>query len=402
MNQIAAMLYPRRRAIASTQVGLFLFLLLVSLLLISPAQAQQSGSVSGSVFEDLNLNQIFNLRESALDGWEVNIYRDNTLLETTTTNTSGRYSFNNLSSDIYEVALVVPNTWVVVGEDSVSVDLKSENIQVDFANYKIVADQMNIVGPYGGMSVHNQSIKVLSPTSVQITWFTNRLATSQIVFGQNSINPKSIILRDNNIGYPYSSHFNFSAITFRTVVLNNLQPNITYYYRAVSLPKPTQWRGANRIFSEEFTFTTNAVADEPALEFSNDPGIVKGVDSGGTTTQTVVIENEGELNSEPIAEDESEMVKDEQATPPTRNCTAYIWILLVINILAIAYAASRSKESKSQNLANMWWILSILMIVPVILGYAECWLVIWLLIMLIAEVILIAALSKKKEEPLVQ
>lgn len=405
MNHISTMLYLKRRVIAATQIVLFLFLLSSSLLLISPAQAQQSDSISGSVFEDLNLNQVFNLHEQALDGWTVNLYKGNALLKTATTNILGEYAFNNLKLDIYEVKLEVPNTWVTVGKNSVSVDLKLNlNIQVDFANYKIVADRMNISGPFGGMSVSNQSIKMLSPTSVQIIWFTNRLSTSQVVFGQNSIQPSSVILRDNNFGYQQSSDFDFLVNTFRTVVLNNLKPNTTYYYRVASLPNPTQWRGANRIFSEEFSFTTSRIVDELESKFSNDLGIIKGVDFRRTATQTVVIGAGGEASSEPTENEneedgKGEMVGGEATAPTEKNCTAYIWILLILNVIVIAYAASRSKESKGQNLANMWWILAILVIVPVILGYAECWLVIWLLIMLIAEVILISALNKKKEEP---
>ena len=405
-----------RGALAVAKAGLFLLLIIgFSLALSTPAEAQALGSISGVVFEDLNFNQILNLHESKLAGWEINLYRENNLIQTQKTDQPGAYSFTGLKPDNYKLELKVPDGWAPVSNKHVLVNLKlGQDLKIEFANYQVIRPERGL-GPITGMSITNQSVEVLSPTSVKITWFTNRQATSQVVFSNYSKQDQDLILNDNNLGYPLSTSVDFQAVTFHSTTLTNLKPSTTYYYRLVALPNPKQWRGAVRVFSPELSFTTQPTQqpkEEPKV-LPAPPGptppaavpdkIVAGVEFVETTTPEAM-EGEEEGEEEMIEEADEEVTEEPAVLAATtqeviRNCVVYIWILLILNIAALAFAAMRSKDEKSKNLANLWWILAILVIVPVILGYAECWLVIWLIITLIAAVALIFALSKKKDEP---
>lgn len=398
-----------RGALAVAKAGLFLLLIIsFSLALSTPAEAQGLGSISGVVFEDLNFNQILNLHESKLAGWEINLYRENNLIQTQKTDQPGAYSFTGLKPDNYKLELKVPDGWAPVSNKHVLVNLQlGQDLKIEFANYQVIRPERGL-GPISGMSITNQSVEVLSPTSVKITWFTNRQAASQVVFSNYSKQDQDLILNDNNLGYPLSTSVDFQTVTFHSTILTNLKPNTTYYYRLVALPNPKQWRGAVRVFSPELSFTTQPTKqpkEEPKVlpaplgptPPAAVPGkIVAGVEFIETTTPKVIAEEEV---AEEIEASETPEVLAATTQEVIRSCVAYIWILLILNIAALAFAAMRSKDEKRKNLANLWWILAILVIVPVILGYAECWLVVWLLITLIAVVALIFALSKKKDEP---
>lgn len=404
-----------RRTSAVAKAGLFLLLIVgFSLALSTPAEAQNLGSISGVVFEDLNFNQILNLHESKLAGWEINLYQKNNLIQTKITNQPGEYSFTGLKPDNYKLELKVPDGWAPVSNKHVLVNLQlGQDLKIEFANYQVIRPEREL-GPIGGMSITNQNIEIISSTSVKITWFTNKQATSQVVFSNYSKQDKDLILNYNNLGYPLSTSVDFKTVTFHSTILTNLKPNNTYYYRLVALPNPKQWRGAVRVFSQELSFTTQP-AEQPKEELKvlptpPDPApptaapdkVVAGVEFEETTTDQVI---EDDVEDEQGDEEEVIAATDETAESdePARDCsTAYIWILLILNIAALAYAALRSKDETRKNLANLWWILAILVIVPVILGYAECWLVIWLLITLIAAVVLVSALMKKKDEPQIQ
>ena len=409
-----------RGALAVAKAGLFLLLIIsFSLALSTPAEAQGLGSISGVVFEDLNFNQILNLHESKLAGWEINLYRENNLIQTQKTDQLGAYSFTGLKPDNYKLELKVPDGWAPVSNKHVLVNLKlGQDLKIEFANYQVIRPERGL-GPITGMSITNQSVEALSPTSVKITWFTNRQAASQVVFSNYSKQDQDLILNDNNLGYPLSTSVDFQTVTFHSTTLTNLKPSTTYYYRLVALPNPKQWRGAIRVFSPELSFTTQPTKQPkkepkvlPAPLGPTPPAavpdkIVAGVEFEETTTPEVMPVEGGSASGgeeEEVIEEEEEAIEEPAVLAATtqeviRNCAVYIWILLILNIAALAFTAMRSKDEKRKNLANLWWILAILVIVPVVLGDAECWLVIWLIITLIAAVALIFALSKKKDEP---
>lgn len=405
---------PKRRVLAITRVVFFLCLLIfgLSLFLVQPLKAQAPGSISGVIFEDLNFNQTPNLHEARLAGWEINLYQGNNLIQTQKANLQGEYNFSGLKSDNYKLALKVPDGWAPVSYKNVLVNLGfGGNIKINFSNYQVVRSERGI-GPSSGMSISNQSIQVLSPTSVKIIWFTNRKATSQVVFSQEEKTSRDLVLAKNNLGYSLSTHPDFEAATFRSVVLTNLEPGTTYYYQLISLPDPKQWRGAVRRFSSALNFTTQPTEQpkekvevlptppSPTPPAATPSRVVAGVEfKAGDTKKSTAEETAGEATT---TEEKLEEQPDETAEATTdeeplsvQNCAVYIWILLILNIAALAYAVSKSKDTPKSK-KNLWWILSIFTIVPAILGYAECWLVVWLIITLVVAILLIRALGRKK------
>lgn len=79
-----------------------------------------------------------------------------------------------------------------------------------------------------------------------ITWHTNKLATSRVVYGISSV---ETIGEWPNLGYQYSTIEDLNKTTFHKVIIDKLIPNTTYYFRTISAASPA-------IFSKEMSFMT--------------------------------------------------------------------------------------------------------------------------------------------------
>src|SRR3989338_494363 len=188
------------------------FLLIIS---IQPTLAVEASTISGVVFEDLNINYFLDYGEDRLTGWEVELFYNHILVKKS---------------------------------------IKDRNF--NFGVYQIIPEQ-NGFGPM--LTITNQQIEFENETSVKISWFTNYLAISQIVYDKQAKSDGNLLLNESNLGYSNSSLINFELATFHTLKFENLEPETTYYFRLVSLPNPKQWRGARLVFSPEFSFTTKAI-----------------------------------------------------------------------------------------------------------------------------------------------
>ena len=100
--------YSEREGLATTKVVFFLLVLVsFSLVLVKPATAQEPGSISGIIFEDLNINQTKNIGENGLAGSQVDLYQNNNLIQTKTTLSNGSYSFNNYNYSYFCIFLIL-------------------------------------------------------------------------------------------------------------------------------------------------------------------------------------------------------------------------------------------------------------------------------------------------------
>lgn len=111
------------------------------------------------------------------------------------------------------------------------------------------------LGPLPFMALHTESVKEVSTSTAKIIWFTSHKATSKVIYDTKSLQDNKLKL-DENYGYLYTSETDFNGVTYHEVILANLEPNTTYYLRAISLPDIKKWPGARPIYGKELTFTT--------------------------------------------------------------------------------------------------------------------------------------------------
>lgn len=91
----------------------------------------------------------------------------------------------------------------------------------------------------------------IAETSVTITWQTNYLSTSRVIYSRHD-QPRLLDLNKPNYGYAYSKEGDDSGlekVINHSVTLSGLAPATTYYYRCVSQASPLT-------ISAEFSFTT--------------------------------------------------------------------------------------------------------------------------------------------------
>ena len=72
----------------------------------------QTITISGEVYNDLNGNGKLDPGDPGLSGWTVNLLLGGSVFETTTTDSSGDYSFSDLGPGTYTVREVVPAGWL--------------------------------------------------------------------------------------------------------------------------------------------------------------------------------------------------------------------------------------------------------------------------------------------------
>jgi hypothetical protein len=79
----------------------------------------------------------------------------------------------------------------------------------------------------------------VSPSgSVIINWITNKLSTSQVIYGLVSGGPYTLTLIPPNFGYPFYTVEDLTKVTNHSVLLTGLIPGQTYVYRVVSHASP--------------------------------------------------------------------------------------------------------------------------------------------------------------------
>ncbi|MAF14166.1 MAG: hypothetical protein CMI53_04735 [Parcubacteria group bacterium] len=401
----------RRRVKATFTVGLF-FILIIFLLLAAPVSAETNNSISGRIFEDLNFNDVLDDGEIILEDWTLNLYKADNLVSSQKTNEAGKYFFGNLASGEYSLKLTIPDKWLAVSASLVTVNVATNSSQeINFTAYKIFREEP-VLSPM--MTLTNQSVEVLSPTSVRITWFTNKEATTQVVFDKSGVSNDQLIISNNSLSYNFSSVIDFNGNTFHSVILTDLDPAATYNYRAASIPNPRQWRGSPRIYTDEVDFVTDKLPPEvsqplpsttieeqdPVSEIIPD-GQVLGVKKDLAVTE--VVSEKNLVIEDPDEKDQSEEVVLNEELPinvanpslDSFNCRPHIWILLILNVFAIVVLRSKGQRTKSNRVQRLWYLVAILVAGPTTLGYPGCWLITWLVFTLVLSIAIIAGFKSK-------
>ena len=379
--------FLRKRGVKiTTGLVFFLCLFFLSATTVSALELPADASISGQVFNDLNINESLDFAEPGLENWQVNLLQDGRVLRSTVTSADGAYVFSSLAAGHYELAVQAPAIWAAVGTAPKSLVLGASQSQTQNLSYYQVIDWRANYGPM--LQLSNISVEAISPTAVRVIWFSNYEATGQIIFGAQAKSGAALSVHDLKFGYARSTAVDFAAKTYHTAVISGLQPGSRYYYRVVSLPNPRQWRGSPYVLSEEETFETSGFAasaeQPPSTEVK--PANIKKI--GGKLYA-------GKILSEEMSEEEANWLKNGGATSTSAqpqnsswsavfqsSCAAYIWLLGIINLaLAVFLWRKFNRQSAPSALdvtGKLWWLALILIIVPLILGYPECWLVVWL------------------------
>lgn len=83
------------------------------------------GSISGTVFNDLNGNGNQNKNDVGLAGWTIKLMKGNTTVATAVTGTGGSYSFGTLAAGTYKVVETVASGWKKTTPVTISVKITS-------------------------------------------------------------------------------------------------------------------------------------------------------------------------------------------------------------------------------------------------------------------------------------
>jgi hypothetical protein len=98
--------------------------------------------ISGYKFNDMNNNTIFDLNESGIPEWEIQLWNASDLLETTTTNGTGYYEFTGLEAGSYKVIEILKPGWKNTTLMEIEVVLPGPSISgnvsdVNFGNFEL-------------------------------------------------------------------------------------------------------------------------------------------------------------------------------------------------------------------------------------------------------------------------
>jgi len=378
------------------RVVFFLCLFLFSFNLAGELKAAEKAKISGQVFEDVNINGIKDLDENYLSNLTVNLYQNDKLVNTTITSSVGFYEFANLMPGNYQTEVVLPSNWEVTTKLAFSKIEAGQNQIRDMGCFNQSIDA-KIFAPI--INISDISVKSLSDSSVEISWFTNSKTVGQVIFDFSGKTGQEMSLDLKNFGYAYASSFDFEAKTFHTVVINNLQADATYFYRVRVLPDPNQWRGANYLVSDEISFTTSksdhGSTQAPIKALSKSVGDNRQLMSGRILS-TDYSENDDLASI--ISQAKVNEKKSDSAALVYGSCKIYIIILLILNFFGTILLWASSKNSEKSWGKNLWWQQLIVYILPTILAYPECWLNIWLLGVAVVSSIYILVNSKKPDK----
>lgn len=200
----------------------------------------RSGKISGLVFNDRNFDRVANTQDTSLTNWKVKIIKlESTFIDSTLTDTSGRYNFFGLSPGNYIVTQEQQQGWLKTYPDTniiYSIHLISglDTSGFDFGNF----DARGIFG-YSFNDFNLDGIKQKDELGLPKwkIYLTGRLTDSIVTdnkgfFNFKNLNPGSYyLLRDSvkdwlSTSYPYSTPYsiNIDSINVNSII------NFGHYY----------------------------------------------------------------------------------------------------------------------------------------------------------------------------
>ncbi|MFH1667694.1 MAG: fibronectin type III domain-containing protein, partial [Candidatus Komeilibacteria bacterium] len=318
----------------------------------------ESNTISGYKYNDLDTMASTTDDLIGISDWIINLYESqstSTPLFSTSTDSLGYYEFTDLLAGDYSLTEDIVAGWVQLSapsainltgtstisannnfvnyfeeEEPVAVcgngEIEDEEVcddgilngTADYCN--LTCDgQTPVVIPEptdtsGGSSpialtIYNEDSINITETGVTITWFTNHLATSRIVYSAENEPHDFDYNMAPNYGYANSTVDDLTMVTFHQIELTDLIPGTLYYYRVISHASPDT-------VGLEYSFTTSEAVEEELPEDEGTGGDVlpdEPVDNssqpgGGEPEEDLVVAGDEDL------EDEEEVVEPEEDT----------------------------------------------------------------------------------------
>ena len=203
----------------------------------------------------------------------------------------------------------------------ISQSLTLEAIAYDLAgnSSSILNESYNIIGP----AISSESVSGATTTSATITWITDHLSTSRVVYDTVS---HASIGSAPNYGYALSTAEDAILVLNHSVTITGLTPGTTYYYRTISHGSPETVSVSESAFSTlDLPQTTLAVATTTSRVSSPSPVAITPTTPSAITPETPTTPQgeQGEIRGTEANNQESENI----------NWTPWI-ILFILIILA--------------------------------------------------------------------
>jgi len=253
----------------------------------------------------------------------------------------------------------------------------------------------------GGGSVVIYSLYIFNEESgtpdgntVTVSWFTNLPSTSRVIYDTVS---HPVLGDPPNYGYAFSTSEDSNKVTFHSMSIGGLEPDTTYYWRAVSHTSP------NEVLGDERIFTTGTLATQgPIL---TPPQVPPPTPTPTIPSPIVPSEEITPKLSEEITREETPIAKKEKGPTQTgfEKFLAAIggfftlknpcWVFFLGILMLVILFLLVKKKRKRTNI-----LLIILVIIAIIFHWYLCYSALLILILVIALIILLISLFRKKWE----
>lgn len=230
-------------------------------------------------------------------------------------------------------------------------------------------------GGIPALYIHTERTDGVNTSSILVTWFTNKPATSRVVYGTSPVDP---IGPWPDLGYQNSTAEDTNKVLFHSVNITGLMPGTTYYVRPISAASPEVYgmelKAATAGEPSAATPETPPISSITPTPPVNEPGSGEqqsGINEQGGTVGAPAIPTEetpdegiigsgeqsaeGEVLGEKVAFNDGEVQAQEDEDNDNEeekesSCFADWWWLVLLLVLVIAYLAYENynkKEGKS-------------------------------------------------------
>jgi len=159
-------------------------------------------------------------------------------------------------------------------------------------------------GSYTPFGVTNSQIAakcISDKASTSLSWLSNYAADSRVVY--DTVSHNITLGSAPSYGYAYSTITDATQVTGHNQTISNLNPNTTYYFRAVSNNAGTEILGEEIAYTENLICTTTipTTTDFPTtpetVAPTSTPVVIAPVNPEATTTATVITPIENQTSS---------------------------------------------------------------------------------------------------------
>jgi len=145
-----------------------------------------------------------------------------------------------------------------------------------------------------GLEITQENASLVQDTTATITWSTNKLATSRVIWSAEDESRSFDWKNPPNYGYAHSTTEDSTKETSHSMIVSGLLPDTIYYYRCISHASPDT-------VSREYSFTTlssqtsNQEGEKEIVDYTTtkEKTPVKAIETGGIALQDKEVKDNG-------------------------------------------------------------------------------------------------------------